>query len=223
MSKKNTGENRSEKARETAKKRRPDDGRKRGKSPKRPWAKVAGPVVASDHGCMVAGNHRDPGRQSSPGKPLFRVFFEFFDVWSPWFSQILILEAWYPLIFVNITNPPSKSFNHHRTLRNHQPTDEESTLSAWPIVKSTGQMFLAHWYQPMYEFASSSDIKQHADPSMIIARRIPKDAARPATLQAIRRPINAVNWPVYDKLIRSLTHYSGRPNQKQANGSYKSN
>lgn len=38
-----------------------------------------------------------------------------------------------------------------------------------------------------------SDIKQHADPLMIIARRIPKGTARPATFQATWQPINAVN------------------------------
>ncbi|RWR97218.1 putative glutathione S-transferase parA [Cinnamomum micranthum f. kanehirae] len=42
----------------------------------------------------------------------------------------------------------------------------------------------------MSEIASPSDIKQDVDPPAIIARRIPKDAARPATLQATWRPIN---------------------------------
>ena len=171
-------------------------------------------MVAGDHGWIVAGDHRNTGRQILPGNPLFRVLFAFRDVWPLWFSQIPIFETWYPSIFVNITDPLSKSLDHHRTPRNRQPADQESTLSAQPIEKSTGQMLSAHWSQPMFEIASPSDIKQHADPSMIISRRIPKDAARPATLQATWRPINAVNWPVYDKLMRSLTHYFGRPNQK---------
>ena len=38
---------------------------------------------------------------------------------------------------------------------------------------------------------------------MIIARRIPKDAARPATLQATRQPINEVKWP-FIRVINSL-------------------
>ena len=37
----------------------------------------------------------------------------------------------------------------------------------------------------MSEVTWSSDVDQHVDPSMIIAKRIPKDAARPATLQLI--------------------------------------
>ena len=53
--------------------------------------------------------------------------------------------------------------------------DQESTISARPIEKSTEQMLSAHWYQPMSEFALSPDIKQCEDPSMIIAGRIPKE------------------------------------------------
>ena len=61
---------------------------------------------------------------------------------------------------------------------------KESTLSARPIVKLTGQMLPPHWCQSMSEVVSPSYIKQHVDPSAIIAKRIPKDMARPATLQA---------------------------------------
>ena len=57
---------------------------------------------------------------------------------------------------------------------------------------------------------------------MIIAKGIPKDTTWPATLQLPRRPLNAINWSVYGKLMRSLTHYLGRPNQKPPFRSYKS-
>ncbi|KAJ8620003.1 hypothetical protein MRB53_028532 [Persea americana] len=76
MSKKDTGENRSEKARETTKKRRPEGDRKMDQSPRspatlahgsrRPWPKVASPMVAG----------------FPPKVPFFPFFFAFRDVWS---------------------------------------------------------------------------------------------------------------------------------------------
>ena len=186
--KKNTGEKRKKKARKTGKKRRPNSDRKRGKTP------------------MVAGNPGSPGRRISTKTAVFPILFAFRDVWLLWFSQIPIFESWYPSIFISITDPPSKSLDHHQTLRNCQLVDQESTLFARSIEKSTRQMLSAHWCQLMSEIASPSDFKQHADPSMIIIRRIPKDAAWPATLQGTWWPINVVNRPVYDNLLRLLTH-----------------
>ena len=63
--------------------------------------------------------------------------------------------------------------------------DQESALFVRTIEKLTGPMSLAHCQLSMSEVTWSSDVDQHVDPSMIIARRIPKDAARPATLQVL--------------------------------------
>ncbi|WP_274923130.1 hypothetical protein, partial [Streptomyces clavifer] len=61
----------------------------------------------------------------------------------------------------------------------------KSAFSVRPIEKSTRQMSPACWYRSMSEITWSSDVDQHVDPSMIIARRIPKDTARPATLRLL--------------------------------------
>ena len=92
------------------------------------------------------------------------------------------------------------------------PTDQEIdwTDVAEPLVATNVWIFIVIWHQ-------------RTDPSMIISRRVPKDAAWPATLQATRQPINEVKWPFYGNLLGSLTHYFERPNQKPRNGSYKSN
>ena len=118
--KENTGEERSKKARKTDEKRWLNDNQKRDKSP------------------IVTGDHRDPCRWISPENSLFRVFFAFRVVWALWYFQNLIFETWNPSIFINITDLPSKSFDHHRTLQNRQPANQESVLSAQLIEKSTG-------------------------------------------------------------------------------------
>ncbi|XXG88192.1 hypothetical protein AAC387_Pa12g0436 [Persea americana] len=57
---------------ETATGRRPENG---------PKPKVAGPMVAGDHGCMVAGDPGNPGRRISAKSVVFQFFFAFRDVW----------------------------------------------------------------------------------------------------------------------------------------------
>ena len=107
----------------------------------------------------ILGDYGNSGRWISPKNPLFWVLFAFRDDWPLWLSKNLIFWAWNPSIFIRIMDLPPKSWYHHRTLRNHQPTDHESTLSTWSIEKSTGQMSPAHWCQLMSEVAWSSDIK----------------------------------------------------------------
>ena len=46
-----------------------------------PWPKVASPMVTGDHGCMVAGDPRNPGRRISAKSVVFPFFFAFRDVW----------------------------------------------------------------------------------------------------------------------------------------------
>ena len=176
--KKNTGEKRTEKDRETTENWRPK-----------------GVKAASDPGPWSPPTMEIRVTGFSPKGP-FSTLFVFRVVWPLWFFKNLIFRAWNPSIFVNITYPPSESLDRHQTLPNCQPADQESTLFVWSIEKSTGQMLLAHWYQSMSEFASPSDVKQHVDPSTIITRRIPNDAVRPATFRAPWRPLNAVKWPV---------------------------
>ena len=48
---------------------------------RRPWPKVASPMVAGDCGCMVAGNPGNPGRQISAETSVFRILFAFRNDW----------------------------------------------------------------------------------------------------------------------------------------------
>ncbi|XXG61125.1 hypothetical protein AAC387_Pa04g2857 [Persea americana] len=48
---------------------------------RRPWPKVASPMVTGDHGCMVAGDPGNPGCRISAKSAVFPFFFAFRDVW----------------------------------------------------------------------------------------------------------------------------------------------
>ena len=115
--KKNTGENRSEKAQETATGRRPENG---------PKSKVASPMVAGDHGCMVAGDPGSPGRRISSKRSFFRSFSRF-----AMFGPCDFLKIWFLRHDIRRSSSTSRiRHRNHLIIIGHSETANRPTKKA---------------------------------------------------------------------------------------------
>lgn len=85
-------------------------------------------IVTCDNGCMVVGDHGDLGPLNFRWNPYFWVIFSFFPFLLIDFFENSTFEAWYTLIFANITDLSSKSWIHHWTSQNHDPANQEGPL-----------------------------------------------------------------------------------------------
>ena len=145
------------------------------------WAKTPWSPATSAHG------RRRPQGSGSPDFPRKPTFSDPSRISRRLAPVILSNSDFWSMISVDLRQHHGSDVEIIRSSLDtpKQPTGRPRKYTFCPTnQKSTGQMLSAHWHQLMSKIASPSNIKQYADPLMIIARRIPKGTARPVTLQA---------------------------------------
>ena len=153
------------------------------------------------------------------------------------FSGIFRVSSWLaPVIFSKSDFSCIKSVDLHQTLRihcwNHWIIIGCLEIANRPIKKAH---FLPtrSWNRQdrcCRHIEINQCLKFHRHPTsnnMWIQRRSSREEFQktrrgPRLFKRLGGQLMRINDPFYDKLMRSLTHYFERPNQKQANGSYKS-
>ena len=117
-----------------------------------------------------------------------------------WFFKNQIFGVRNQLIFINISDMPSKAWDYHRMLQNCQPADQRKhafcptkreisrTNGSSPLIAINVWSCMVIRHQTTWRSIS--------DQAPYIARRIPKDTAQLATRRAPWWPLNAVKWLV---------------------------
>ena len=193
MSRKSTGEKRIEKQQ-----KRTQNGTKRGENP------PGSPATL------------EPGVAWRPRKPQFSPFFR--DSKSPasgtfqnswfWDTKSSDIRPKHGSIIKSIENNIDRHPVNQKKCAFY-PTDREidRTDGTDPLLATNTWNYMIIWCRSTWR---SIDDHQQKNPKR-------RGTARDSS--AARRPLNAINWLA---LLQSLIHFFGRPNQKQAFGSYKS-